>query len=468
MMHQTAARLIAAASLGLSAHAIAQNTEPTSTPPAATPPTGIIPIPSYAGDLAERRFLLGDFDGGRTSLANKGLTFSIDWTQALQSVVDGGRKEDTAYGGGLDYLITLDLDRAGVMRGGVLKFRAESRYGESVNGDAGPISPVNFNAMVPLTDELDEGIPAVITDLNYMQFLSPNFAVLLGKIDTADGDANEFASGRGTGQFMNSNLVANGVFIIGLPYSTLAVGAVWLPDPNVTVTLTFGNAADSSTNSGFDDFGDGWLLAGEAQFQYKCGGLPGGVTLGGLYVGDSNFKKLSGHLTLQPGEGIVVPTSDHLWSLYANVWQYLNVADQSDKPVTIADGRPDRQGWGLFGRAGISDDDTNPLSWSLSAGIGGRGVIPGARGTGSASATTTTASTRAASSGSRTSTTTRKVLKGSTTLPSRRPRISRSMHSGLRLLCPTLTQESCWASACSWFSRGHAKWRSGSSRQETR
>jgi porin len=40
------------------------------------------------------------------------------------------------------------------------------------------------------------------------------------------------------------------------------------------------------------------------------------------------------------------------------------------------DGVPDHQGIGVFARAGVADQDTNPVEWSISAGIGGRGIIP--------------------------------------------------------------------------------------------
>ncbi|WP_149753140.1 carbohydrate porin [Rubripirellula obstinata] len=51
--------------------------------------------------------------------------------------------------------------------------------------------------------------------------------------------------------------------------------------------------------------------------------------------------------------------SSDSWSLYWNTDQYLSV-DRSD---------PSR-GWGYFARAGIADDNTNPLSYFLSAGLG--------------------------------------------------------------------------------------------------
>jgi porin len=37
---------------------------------------------------------------------------------------------------------------------------------------------------------------------------------------------------------------------------------------------------------------------------------------------------------------------------------------------------PDRQGGGVFARFGVADHDTNPVEWSASIGVGGRGMIP--------------------------------------------------------------------------------------------
>src|SRR5262249_24357030 len=90
---------------------------------------GLLPIPDYKGDLWTRSHLAGDFEGGRTALANRGIQIDVNWTQTAQSVVDGGRKTDNAYGGNVDTLIHLDLMRMGVMQGALITIRAESRYG---------------------------------------------------------------------------------------------------------------------------------------------------------------------------------------------------------------------------------------------------------------------------------------------------------------------------------------------------
>ena len=344
-------------------------------PPAQT--EGILHLPDYSGDLLERNFLLGDFRGSRDSLAEKGVQFYIDWTQYLQSIVDGGRDETTRYGGAIDFNLTLDLHRMDVMPGALISMRAESRYGNSVNGAAGPLLPVNTDAFFPLTSEADEDIALTVTALNYTQFLSHQFAVFLGKIEILDGDLNEFASGRGMTQFQNSAFIFNSVGVIA-PYSTLAVGALWLPNPHVTVTTSIMNAADSSTTSGFSDFGDGWNWAVEAQFQYQLGGLPGGQNVGGLYSTDREFLQLNRRLVFEPGVGLSVPTKDESWFVNWSGWQYLWTEEEAgDAPMDLRNRVPDLQGFGLFARVGFADQDTIPIEWSASGGVGGRGIIPG-------------------------------------------------------------------------------------------
>jgi hypothetical protein len=85
----------------------------------------------------------------------------------VQGVTDGGRNRTTQYGGNVVYSLNLDLMRMGILPGALIKFRAESRYGRSVNGASGLVLPVNTDASFPLTDKLDEDIPITITDLNY-------------------------------------------------------------------------------------------------------------------------------------------------------------------------------------------------------------------------------------------------------------------------------------------------------------
>lgn len=367
----------AAALLCASAALIAPAANAQATNPAPVVSAGILPIPDYTGDMWTRGHLAGDFDGGRAALANRGIQLGVDWTQIGQSIVDGGRKTDNAYGGNVDTLIHLDLMRMGVMQGALITIRAESRYGESVNGSAGPILPVNSDAFFPLTDGLDDGICLTITNLNYTQFLSEQLAVFGGKLDTLDSDLNEFASGRGTSQFMNANFLFNPTLALRLPYSTLGAGVLWLPTKDISIKATLVNTIDSSTTTGFDDFGDGLSFSAEASYQYRLGNLPGGMNVGGLYSFDQDFTQVGGRLIFQPGQGLVAPNEDDTWAVYWSGWQYVFVENPNDKPISVSDGVADHQGIGVFARAGFADRDTNPIEWSISAGIGGRGIIPG-------------------------------------------------------------------------------------------
>ena len=65
-------------------------------------------------------------------------------------------------------------------------------------------------------------------------------------------------------------------------------------------------------------------------------------------------------------------TSSDSWAVDWSGWQYLYVEGDS-RTVDPGNGRQDLQGVGLFARIGIADKDTNPIYWTVSAGLSGRG-----------------------------------------------------------------------------------------------
>jgi porin len=350
--------------------------------PSATP-AGILPVPDYSGNFCTRQYLTDDWWGARTYLANKGIQVGVEWNQFVQGVTNGGRDRGTAYGANLDYTLNLDLMRMGLLPGALVKFRAETRYGSSVNGIAGPILPVNTKALFPVTAKINQQVGFTITDLNYTQFLSEHLALFFGKLDTLDADPNEFASGRGTSQFMNANFLFNPTLALRLPYSTLGAGVIWLPIPpgprgGITINSSVVQTADSSETTGFENFGKGGSWTTEADFQYQLGTLPGGMNIGALYSFDQNFARLNttNRLVLQPGEGLVIPSKQSTWAVYWSTWQYLFAKPPGDRPLVQFSGMPKQQGIGVFARFGFADRDTNPTEWAVSGGIGGRGLIP--------------------------------------------------------------------------------------------
>ena len=337
--------------------------------PVSNPEVGEAPV------LDESTFLLGDWGDWRSARAAEGISFDVQWTQHAQGVVDGGTDTSFRYGGTLDYLIEFDLGAMDVLPGAFVKVLAESRYGESVNGDTGGLLPASTDLSFPLTDLLDDNVALTVTELSFAQFLSPSFGVVLGKFQTLDGDANEFASGRGRSQFLNASLVFNPVTSLMVPYSTLGGGVVVLPAPNVTIVSMVSNTTDASTTTGFSDIGDGWTWTTEAQFQYRFGGLPGGQNVAFIYAADNTFLNFN-RSGIFP-DGVLLVSEDDTWAAYWSGWQYLHTPDEVPDRIDITDGRADLRGVGLFARFGIADDDTNPIAWSFSAGLGGRGILPG-------------------------------------------------------------------------------------------
>ena len=342
------------------------------------PAGSIFPIVDCSGSVADRACLSGDWGGRRRELAEKGVQGRLEWTNALQSVMDGGTSgTETRLGGALDLIVSVDFDQMGVIPGGALFFRAESRYGRSINGRTGQVLPANTDAFAPITTEPDEDVVG-LSNILYQQFLSETFGLMIGKFDNMEGDFNEFASGRGTSQFLNANFVFTPVTLLQ-PYSSLGVFAVWAPSDRILMWSGVYNTTDSSTDHGFSDIGDGSSWFGEIYFQHGLEGVPpGGIAIGGILDWDNRFVDLRRtRISLGPTGAVLTPeTASQGWSAYGSLWQYLWVEGEAPRIVDIQNHEVDLQGIGFFLRAGGADKDVNPIEWTVSGGLGGRGLVP--------------------------------------------------------------------------------------------
>ncbi|MDX2495503.1 MAG: carbohydrate porin [Desulfuromusa sp.] len=336
--------------------------------------SGILPLADYSGDFAKRSYLLGDFGGKRTEWAKKGFTFDIDYNQYFQSVVDGGIDTNSEYGGTIDYNINIDFDRMGLIPGGLLQIRAVSRYGNSVNGISGSIIPVNTDATHPTTSTLDDDVGLWLPVINYTQFLSEKFALGFGKYDTYDS-TNEFSGGRGRSQWWNQNLNMPISPALIVPYSVLGGVALFMPNPNTTITGMVATSTDTSNRSGFDNFDDGMFGLLSLSTQYHIRSLPGGFGLMYGYGWDGNFKEINGRINIAEGQ-LTPTTEDSTWLASADFWQYLWVEGDSSQPVDSTNGRQDLQGVGIFSRVQFADEDTNPVDYIISVGVNAKGLIP--------------------------------------------------------------------------------------------
>src|SRR5215470_17471476 len=100
----------------LTSNALAQNNKgnvekTNAAPESAKASAGLLPVPDYSADFWTREYLTGDWGGVRTSLADKGVQFGVEFNQYVQGVADGGFDRTTQYGGSVDYTLNLDLMR---------------------------------------------------------------------------------------------------------------------------------------------------------------------------------------------------------------------------------------------------------------------------------------------------------------------------------------------------------------------
>ncbi|MCA9177775.1 MAG: carbohydrate porin [Planctomycetales bacterium] len=316
------------------------------------------PLPNYEGDFFARPTLTGDWFGWRGPLAAEGIVFQSDVTQYYQGVANGGLRQDFQYGGHADYVLNLDLSKLGAWQGLFLKLRGESQFGDFINRDTGALLAANNEGLLPLPGEQ----ATALTNFLFTQFLSESFGVFGGKFDTLDGDMNAFAHGRGKTQFMNTAFVVNPLAFRTTPYSTYGAGLVMLEDFEPVFSFMIFDPVDHAGEGPVDLFAEGVTLAAEVRRPVSLLGLPGHQLLGGTWS-NRDVANL-GRLLVPPGTPI--PTVNSSWSLYWNFDQHL-----------VVDPRDPTRGWGVFGRAGVADDRSNPLPYFLSFGFGGSSPLAG-------------------------------------------------------------------------------------------
>lgn len=303
--------------------------------------------------------LLGDAMGVRSALGQHGIKFDASSTMFYQGVTHGGREEAFQFGGRNDYYLTVDGEKAGLWKGFIAELHGETRYGESVNGQTGTLSPPNAALLFPVPDET----VTALTQVKFTQFLSENFAVFAGKINIVDTYMHPFAAGKGRTQFTNTAFCLPP--ILGRPlsaYSTLGAGFAILQDFQPVFTMMVYDPFNSPTSSGFDDFfTHGAGILAQVNIPVTIADRPGhqGLTFA---WNNRTVTAFEDPVFVTPPEGpaLVFEEVGHTWAVMYGFDQYLFVDP----------GNPQR-GWGVFGQLALSDGNPNPIRWSATFGIGG-------------------------------------------------------------------------------------------------
>ena len=341
---------------------------------------GILPLDTFGGDLSERRYLLGDWGGVRTDLAEKGIRFRGSLTPLFQSVTDGGTDETSAFGQSGDIWSAIDFHRMGLIPGGLLVARAEFDAGRTINGKSGTIMAPSYSALMPVSGENGRDVFS-LTNFYYTQFLGEKFGVWFGRTDTHhNANLNEFAGLNprvGKTQFLNLGLTAIAVMPVSQPYVTsFGAGFFARPTDNWELVGMVMDSRESSLTDGFSDFGRDWNAFGAVAYRHRIGNLPGRQMVGYSYSWNGDYTTLDKSQLSNIVRGTPLRTEDTTWAAIYSGYQYIQVFDgDTSKPINLKDGRADHRGWGVFLMAGLADEDTNPVQWSIAGGIGGRGLF---------------------------------------------------------------------------------------------
>jgi porin len=186
-----------------------------------------------------------------------------------------------------------------------------------------------------------------------------------GKLDTLDGDANAFAHGRGIHQFSNAAFVVNPIGLRTVAYSTLGTGFVILDEGEPIFNFLVLNARDTTETDGLSElFADGAVLSTELRLPTNFLGMRGHQLFGAIWSSRDFASLNQSPLVILPN--VPIARQSDSWALTYNFDQYL-FEDPCDSS----------KGWGVFGRAGLADPDTNPIHYFLSLGIGGNSRLRG-------------------------------------------------------------------------------------------
>ena len=321
------------------------------------------PVP-FEGDLFTRSKLAGDPLGLRSALMSRGITLDASNTQYFMGIANGGLQETSKYGGRNDYFVNIDGEKLGLQKGFFITLHGETRYGDSINRSVGSFLPANLGMTFP---DPFETITA-LTGVKFTQFLSENFILFSGKLNTFDEFRQPLTDATLTTGFLNAGLMFNPVVIRTVPYSTFGAGFAVLQNLEPVLAFTVLDATDSPTTSGFDTFFEnGVSMLGQLNVPTNFFGMPGHQGIIASYS-TRTYTSLTPSVYYDPSLGLILQPGQETGS-----W---SVAYNFDQAFYVSPDNP-RKRWGLFGNLGLADSNPSPINWYASGGISGCSPLQG-------------------------------------------------------------------------------------------
>jgi porin len=334
-----------------------------------------IPEQSIATSLPQN----GDPGGHRKALADRGITYGLNYIGEWQGNTSGGTSRGSIYIGRFEALVDVDLEKFSAWKG--LSFHANAFQ---IHGRG--LSREHLSNL--MTASFIEALPATrLSELWLEQKIFGDKAnVRFGQL-AAD---TEFTTSSYGAQFINSTFGFPTITAANLPsggpaYPLATPGVRLKVDPNKNVSFLLGLYNGDPAGPGLDDpqernrhglnfrIKDPALLMGELQYRYNQDkGVPG--LAGSLKAGAwGHFGKFDDQRVDSTGLSLADPASSGVAARRRGNHGVYGVIDQQIwRPSS---GEPDK-GIGVFARASASPSDRNLVDLYLDGGIAFAGMIP--------------------------------------------------------------------------------------------
>jgi len=301
------------------------------------------------------------FQSQRAFLASKGLTFDPYVMEDYVSVYKGGLIDNNTWAGRFDFVSELDLEKAGLLKGGLLHIDILNVHGglkPTADHMVGDLQTVN---------DIEATRSTRIYEGWYQQSLFDNkFSVKFGLVDIN----SEFLVSDSGNLFINSSINTASSFWVNnnnvatYPEPVPAVRLKYSPNANLDFLVGFFQADplnnDINAHSTHFGNGEGLLSIEEGQYHYKIpfeGGLAGTFKIGYWYnSGDGpNASTFNGN-----GDMFVFEDD---YGAYAMIDQRVFQINET-------------QGLNVFCFGGGAPDNRNTVQDSIAGGLNYTGLIP--------------------------------------------------------------------------------------------